>query len=77
MRHILHAGCSCARRFVAEQRSCHAGEQELRKQTSKCPICRNHVESLLHIKMHKPGAGPKPAVDSTAAVADAVRDLKL
>ena len=51
--------------------------QELRKQTSKCPICRNHVESLLHIKMHKANPGPKPAVDSSAAVADAVRDLKL
>jgi hypothetical protein len=34
---------------------CHDCAQELRKQSSKCPICRNHVESLLHIKMqHKP-----------------------
>ena len=30
---------------------CHECAQELRKQTSKCPICRNHVESLLHIRM--------------------------
>jgi hypothetical protein len=37
---------------------CHECAQELRKQTSKCPICRNQVESLLHIKMYK---GPKPA----------------
>lgn len=37
--------------------------QELRKQTSKCPICRNHVESLLHIKMH----GKKPPPASQAA----------
>ena len=32
---------------------CHECAQELRKQTSKCPICRNQVESLLHIKMYK------------------------
>lgn len=30
---------------------CHDCAHELRKQTSKCPICRNHVESLLHIRM--------------------------
>lgn len=36
---------------------CHDCAQELRRQTSKCPICRNHVESLLHIKMQK-GANP-------------------
>lgn len=30
---------------------CHECAQELRKQTSRCPICRNQVESLLHIKM--------------------------
>ena len=33
---------------------CHECAQELRKQTSKCPICRNHVESLLHIRMVRP-----------------------
>ena len=26
---------------------------ELRKQTSKCPICRNQIESLLHIRINK------------------------
>ncbi|KAK9823998.1 hypothetical protein WJX72_006880 [[Myrmecia] bisecta] len=30
---------------------CRDCAQELRKQTSKCPICRNQVESLLHIKV--------------------------
>ncbi len=49
--------------------------QELRKQTSKCPICRNHVESLLHIKMAQRKS--KPPVDSSAKVAEAVKDLKL
>ena len=32
---------------------CHECAQELRKQTSKCPICRNQVESLLHIKVRR------------------------
>jgi E3 ubiquitin-protein ligase MGRN1 len=32
---------------------CHECAQELRKQTSKCPICREQVESLLHIKLRK------------------------
>ena len=36
---------------------CHECAQELRKQTSKCPICRNQVESLLHIKMYKVRGG--------------------
>jgi hypothetical protein len=39
---------------------CHECAQELRKQTSKCPICREHVESLLYIRM-------KQAPNSTAA----------
>ena len=39
---------------------CHECAQELRKQTSKCPICRNQVESLLHIRMQRRGAEPKP-----------------
>lgn len=34
---------------------CHECAQELRKQSSKCPICRNHVESLLHIRIGKKG----------------------
>ena len=43
--HVLHSfPCRCM---------CHECAQELRKQTSKCPICRNQVESLLHIKMYK------------------------
>ena len=52
-----------------------ARPQELRKQTSKCPICRNHVESLLHIKMHKgqkqgaAGAGPGPGAGDAAPAA--------
>eukprot|EP00884_Botryococcus_braunii_P018074 jgi/Botrbrau1/4950/Bobra.0122s0028.1 len=37
---------------------CHECAQELRRQTSKCPICRNHVDSLLHIKMQKGGPAP-------------------
>jgi hypothetical protein len=36
---------------------CHECAQELRKQTSKCPICRKEVESLLHIKLNRYGAG--------------------
>jgi E3 ubiquitin-protein ligase MGRN1 len=36
---------------------CHECAQELRKQTSKCPICRKEVESLLHIKLNRSGAG--------------------
>lgn len=47
---------------------CHECAQELRKQTSKCPICRNHVESLLHIKMSK---GARKAAASAAAAAAA------
>ncbi len=39
---------------------CHECAQELRKQTSKCPICRNQVESLLHIRMQRRGAETKP-----------------
>lgn len=45
---------------------CHECAQELRKQTSKCPICRNHVESLLHIKMSK---GARKAAASAAGAA--------
>jgi len=48
--------------------------QELRKQTSKCPICRNHVEALLHIKMAQ---RKLQHVDSTAKAAAAVSSLKL
>ena len=48
---------------------------ELRKQTSKCPICRDTVDSMLEIK--RPKATSKPAVDTSAAVTAAVNDLKL
>lgn len=58
--------------------------QELRKQTSKCPICRNHVESLLHIKManapNKTLQGPAKAPQGTAAaeaIAAKIEDLKV
>ncbi len=50
--------------------------QELRKQTSKCPICRVHVDSLLHIKRGNNQA-KKQSVDSAAAVSAAVSELKL
>ncbi|KAK9905555.1 hypothetical protein WJX75_002064 [Coccomyxa subellipsoidea] len=55
---------------------CHDCAQELRKQTSKCPICRNHVNSLLHIKMTQRVQKPTQ-VNSTAKVAEAVKGLKL
>lgn len=56
---------------------CNDCSQELRKQTSKCPICRNHVDSLLHIKMSHRTPKPIVPVDSTAKVTAAVKDLKL
>ncbi len=49
---------------------------ELRKQTSKCPICRDTVDSMLEIKRPKTITS-KPSVDSAAAVTAAVNDLKL
>ena len=33
---------------------CSECASELRKQSSKCPICRYHIESLLHIRINKP-----------------------
>lgn len=36
---------------------CHECAKELRKQSSKCPICRNHVESLLHIRIANKDGG--------------------
>jgi hypothetical protein len=36
---------------------CHECAQELRKQTSKCPICRKEVESLMHIKLNRSRSG--------------------
>lgn len=38
---------------------------ELRKQTSKCPICRNNIESLLHIKISKEGRKQAQAQSSS------------
>jgi Zinc finger, C3HC4 type (RING finger) len=32
---------------------CSDCASELRKQSSKCPICRNNIESLLHIRINK------------------------
>ena len=57
-----------------------AALQELRKQTSKCPICRNHVDSLLHIKMHKAAtkAGTRqPQGAAAEAIAAKIEDLKV
>ncbi|GFH08487.1 zinc finger protein, RING-type [Haematococcus lacustris] len=39
---------------------CHQCASALKTQTNKCPICRNEIESLLHIKINKGGAS-KPA----------------
>ena len=36
---------------------CHACAQALRAQSSRCPICRHHVESLLHIRLAGGGGG--------------------
>jgi Zinc finger, C3HC4 type (RING finger) len=51
---------------------CHECAQELRKQTSKCPICRNHVESLLHIMMHNPAGRGESAHTGTWTQVQAV-----
>lgn len=49
---------------------CHECAQELRKQTSKCPICREHVESLLYIRMKQaPKNAATPVDQSTVAAA--------
>ena len=51
---------------------------ELRKQTSKCPICRDTVDSMLEIKRPKTqSSNSLKAVNSAAAVTAAVNDLKL
>ena len=39
---------------------CHDCASALKTQTNKCPICRNEIESLLHIKISKGTAPPKP-----------------
>ena len=53
-----------------------AGLQELRKQTSKCPICREQVDSLLHIKMQKT-AHKVPTGAAAAAAAQKIEELKV
>jgi hypothetical protein len=60
---------------VKRRHMCMCGDcaTELRKQTSKCPICRDNVDSMLEIKT----ASSKQNVDSAAAVTAAVNDLKL
>ncbi|KAG7673120.1 hypothetical protein Ndes2526B_g05305 [Nannochloris sp. 'desiccata'] len=40
---------------------CSDCASELRKQSSKCPICRNNIESLLHIRINKEAAKEKDA----------------
>ena len=63
---------------VVRRHMCMCGDcaTELRKQTSKCPICRDNVDSMLEIKRPKT-ASSKQNVDSAAAVTAAVNDLKL
>ena len=50
--------------------------QELRKQTSKCPICREQVDSLLHIKMQKT-SHKVPTGAAAAAAAQKIEELKV
>ena len=50
--------------------------QELRKQTSKCPICRDQVDSLLHIKMQKT-QHKTPTGAAAAAAAQKIEELKV
>lgn len=38
---------------------CHGCASALKTQTNKCPICRNEITSLLHIKINK-GATTQP-----------------
>ena len=47
-----------------------------RKQTSKCPICRDTVDSMLEIKRPKT-VSAKQNVDTSAAVTAAVNEMKL
>mmetsp|Transcript_10892 Transcript_10892/g.18893 ORF Transcript_10892/g.18893 Transcript_10892/m.18893 type:complete len:397 (-) Transcript_10892:1559-2749(-) len=47
---------------------CHTCAGQLRTQTNKCPICREPIESLLHIKIHKHAIGD-PLADSMSSEA--------
>ncbi|KAG2442753.1 hypothetical protein HXX76_002834 [Chlamydomonas incerta] len=44
---------------------CHGCASALKTQTNKCPICRNEIESLLHIKINN--KSPAPAAPGQAA----------
>jgi len=44
---------------------CHGCASALKTQTNKCPICRNEITSLLHIKINK--GTPAPAAQPQAA----------
>ncbi len=49
---------------------CHGCASALKTQTNKCPICRNEIESLLHIKINaRPAAASTGAPAGTAAAA--------
>ena len=44
---------------------CHGCANALKTQTNKCPICRNEIESLLHIKINKSTTGGQGAAPSS------------
>lgn len=44
---------------------CHGCASALKTQTNKCPICRNEIESLLHIKINN--KSPAPGAPGQAA----------
>jgi hypothetical protein len=54
---------------------CSDCASELRKQSSKCPICRNNISSLLHIRINK--EAPKEKDDADAASSGSGRGFKV
>jgi hypothetical protein len=46
---------------------CHACAGALRTQTNKCPICRNPIEKLLHIKIKKAADAEAPPLPADAS----------
>lgn len=50
---------------------CHGCASALKAQTNKCPICRNEIESLLHIKINKQppagSGGARPAAGASTS----------
>ncbi|KXZ56576.1 hypothetical protein GPECTOR_1g518 [Gonium pectorale] len=46
---------------------CHSCASALKTQTNKCPICRNEIESLLHIKISSKPPAAAAAADGAAA----------